>query len=201
MNSIVLRYVAKKVIEDIRNGRNLDKDLCDALCAYPEMDYLREVVHPDDADYIIDLWKSGKEPVRSLVFGLLHPLGENKKVKEFLKNLWEETTDYKIKLLLLWRLLDNSYLDVEFHRSIYSFVQDNYKEFIDEVIKFAKGDVITYAKDRLEDKRFPESKAWIYLIIAASVEENIDSLLNQYENSKASIVAEVVKHLKEKGVT
>ena len=198
MESVLLKYIAKKVIEDIRNGRDLDEDLCDALCAYPEMDYLREVVRPDDADFIIDLWKSGKEPVRSLTFGLLHPLGNNEKVKEFLENLWEESTDYTIRMKLLWPLLDNPYLDVEFHRSIYSFVDDNYKQFIADIIKFAKGDVITYAKDRLEDKRFPESKAWIYLIIAASVEENIDSLLSQYENSDASIVAEVVKDLRKK---
>lgn len=198
MNPIILRYVAKKVMEDIRNRRDLDKDLCDALCAYPEMDYLREVVRPYDADYIIDLWKFGKEPDRSLTFGLLHPLGKNGKVKEFLKNLWGKSTDYTIRIKLLWPLLDNPYLNVEFHRSIYSFVRDNYNQFIADIIKFAKGDVIAYAKDRLEDKRFPESKAWIYLIIAASVEENIDSLLNQYENSDASIVAEVVKDLREK---
>lgn len=95
-------------------------------------------------------------------------------------------------------MLDNPYLDAEFLKNIYSFVLDNYNQFIADVSKWSKGNVITYAKDRLEDKQFPKSKAWIYLIIAAFVEEKIDSLLNQYENSEASIVAEVVKDLREK---
>ena len=198
MNSIILRYVAKKVLEDIRNGRDLDEDLCGALRTYPELDYLREVVRLEDADRIIALCQSKKELIQFLALGLLQSLGNNEKVKKLLKNLWEESTDYTIRLPLLWRLLDNPYLNVEIHRTIYSFIRDNYNQFISDQIKWAKGDVITYVKNRLEDSRYPESKAWIYLLIAASSEENIDHLLNQYENSEASIVGEVVKDLRKK---
>jgi len=116
-----------------------------------------------------------------------------------LKKLWEKLTDYTIGMKLLWRLLDNPYLDVEIHRSIFSFLQDNYDQFITDTTKWVKdGEVLKYAKDRLRDNQHPESKAWVYLLVASSSEENIDPLLRQYENSDASIVAEVVKDLKEK---
>ncbi len=95
-------------------------------------------------------------------------------------------------------MLKKPYLNYNFLKNIYFFVLDNYNQFISDVRKWSKGNVITYAKDRLEDKQFPKSKELIYLIIAAFVEEKIDSLLNQYENSEASIVAEVVKDLREK---
>lgn len=116
-----------------------------------------------------------------------------------MKKLWEKLTDYTIGMKLLWRLLDNPYLDVEIHRSIFSFLQDNYDQFITDTTKWVKdGEVLKYAKDRLRDNQHPESKAWVYLLVASSSEENIDPLLRQYENSDASIVAEVVKDLKEK---
>ena len=198
MDEILLKYIAKKFMEDVRRGRTLDEALCDALRGYPEIEYLREVVLPEDSDDIIDLCKSKNDTVLSLAFGLLHPLAKTKKVKEFIKNLWEELTDYSVRMKLLWRLLDNPDLDIEIHRSLYSFVRENHDRFMKDTAKWVKGDVMTYVKNRLEDNRFPESKAWIYLLVASSTEENIDSLLKQYENSDASIVAEVVKDLREK---
>ena len=199
IDEVLLRYLAEKIMEDLRSGNQLDEGICDALIRYPEIDYLRKAVRSDDTDCIISLCRSQKKGQRPLGFALLQPIVGNEKAQEFLKQLWDDANDYDTKRQLLWRLLDNPGLSIDIHKAIYSFVNDHWARFVADSKKWVKSDILRYVQDRLSDKSFPESKAWLYLCLAStsSNTDGIDALLNRYQDSDASIVAMVVKDLRE----
>ena len=97
-------------------------------------------------------------------------------------------------------MLDIEGLPNEIHQSIYSFIKDNWDRFIVDSRSWVKEDILEYSQERLKNQAYPESKSWLYLCLASTSNkmDKVKALLDEYENSDASIVATVVKDLKEK---
>ena len=199
IDEVLLKYLAEKIMEDLRSENQFDEDFCNALTGYSQIDCFRKPVMFEDADVIMALCQSQNRAKRSLGFALLQPIVSNEKVQKFLKQLWDEADDYDIKRQLLWRLLDNPSLSIDIHKSIYSFIEDNWETFIADSKKWVKNDIFDYIQDRLSSKSFPEPKSWLYLCLAStsSNSDGINALLSRYQDSDASIVAMVVKDLRE----
>jgi hypothetical protein len=78
-------------------------------------------------------------------------------------------------------------------------VQCDWNKWITYVVdKFGgKSKVLESSVERLGNADFPESKAWVYLCIAAGSDdvEGARSLINSYVDSKSSINATVAQNL------
>lgn len=199
IDEVLLRYLAEKIMEDLRSGNQLAEDFCNALTGYPEIDSLRKAVGSEDTDVIIGLCQSQNRAKRSLGFALLQPIVGNEKIQGFLKQLWDDANDndYEAKRLLVWRILDISDLPSDFHEDIYRFVKKHWHAFIADNENWVQGDVLDYCKERLSNMYIPESKSWIYLLLASTSDrkEEVRKLLDQYGESKASIVSTVINDL------
>jgi hypothetical protein len=135
-----------------------------------------------------------------LCINLMHPLREEKDVKELLFDLWKSSSSkYNIKMQIMWRILDYEDISEEMHKSIYSFVRSNWEQWINYVVeKFGgKNKVLESCQERLQNPAFPKSKAWVYLCIAVGSDNTVEAknLIENYINSKAPINAIVAKDL------
>jgi hypothetical protein len=194
-NPVLLDYLGAKVIEDIRAGVKLNEDLLAAVSKYPEIDYLRKMAKPRDVDTLIRVSKSPKKARRFLAFLLFQPLISVPKVRSYLEKTWKTAKGYDAKRDLLWRLLDIKDLPIGIHEDLYDFVREDLGRFFSGAKSMTHGDLLGYVKERLRNRNFPESKAWIYLCLASLSDrkDEIGRILNKYKGSKASIVARVAK--------
>jgi hypothetical protein len=200
MNEVLCRYLSKKAIDDLRNNKQLDEDLADALNSYPLLDCQRKHIIIEDKGWLKSLASSSQSHIAELCINLMHPLREEKDIKELLFDLWESSSSkYNIKMQIMWRILDYEEISEEMHKSIYSFVRSNWEKWINYVVeKFGgKNKVLESCQERLQNPAFPKSKAWVYLCIAVGSDNTVEAknLIENYINSKASINTVVAKDL------
>ena len=193
----ILQYLANKIIQDISTGNIPEKELCIAITGFPYIDYIRIEMKPSFMDIAFDLCKSEQVFKKALGFALLQPLVHLDEVKSFIRNQWNEANNYDLKRQLLWRLLDIPDLPVSIHKNIYEFIKENWDKFIADSNKWNKVPMIKYVEDRLHSESHAESKKWIYLCLATSIEDKtvLKSQLDKYKNSNNSIIADVVRDL------
>ena len=175
----IIRYAAKKAFEDIRARGKLDDDLIAELHTAPAMNYLRVETKTEDIPLLKQLAETGSEPIHKLAVGILKDRkdftdAQQKEIRELFMSLWESRPEPpKIRINLMWRLLDYKDLPPEWHPKIYEFVCSHWKDFIETQRGYmgegrsdtGEGDsnvVLKNVEERLNNKQFPCSKHWAY---------------------------------------
>jgi hypothetical protein len=199
MSSPLCKYIASKLLEDLRSGCIPDKELAESIDALPQIDYVRSAVTRADLPGLFRMAQSFDRPIRGLALSLLRAYSNDQEVKEFLGRLWDERTDYDTRWFLMWRILDDPELEANMHRRVYTFVRENWDRWLCDCTRFHGGPdaLLASLRSRLKDPSFPPSKHWAYLAACLGSPQGGEAraLLLEYADSKASIVADVVADL------
>lgn len=193
---------AERLMTELRRGGSLPEDVAASLCKGRDVDALRSEIKATDSPLLLTLAKDGKRPwLRSLAVSLMRALRDQVEIRQSVFDTWNSDVDYEMRLALMWRLLDYDDLDLNTHRSIYRFVMQNWDRWLaDMTMWYSQAGALASAEWRLTNKAFPASKAWVYLCLACASDDKsrIGRLLENYSQSKASIVAQVVADLRER---
>ncbi len=199
MNEFVVKYVASKVIDDIRSNRIIDDDLAENIDCHPYVDCMRVIIEREDIPKLLVLIDSSSLHVGNLAINLLKKFDHDESVKSFLLSAWEKEKRCERKYKLIWRILDNEDLDSAYHNEIYNFVRQNLHWFLEDQVRWygGKEQVLDGIKARLKDKTFPKTKNWVYLCgaLASSDKESVAQLLREYQESNDEFTARVAKEM------
>ena len=128
---------------------------------------LREQVSAADCVTLIDKCYDNNisSKVKCLYITLTRKYCTIDPVRQLMQTLWKHA-DNILKEAILWRLLDDDTLSVEWHRELLQYVKNNFSTYFKDSIISYYGDGkggINEVIDSLNDNRFPDSKKWIYL--------------------------------------
>jgi len=205
-DSVVYGYLAKKVMDDLRNKGSLKPELAKELLQKRFAEHLRNEVQKKDKMMLLSILNSGPVHMRGLVSSLLYKLEIDKAVQQAILELWRKTKKYATKHALLWRLLDfrndNNQLRDQLHREIYEFIARNWDNFIAFTTSYSGGSdrIMGYVMEQLEKinkGHFPKEKTWVYLCVACASNDktSVLKLFDKYKKSEVPIVKELVNEL------
>jgi hypothetical protein len=136
------------------------------------LDELRPLIEPTDIEWIFSLASTADDERAALYLSLLAPHATRPEVQEALRRAWETGSVY-LKTTLLWRLIDDPRLPIEWHKKLFKFVLREWAAFQKHSLSFFDGrdeTVVTKSLDRYFNPGTPESKKWAYLCSIANVE-------------------------------
>lgn len=191
--------VSERVVRQLRSGEQVSDEDANGVNHFPEIDTARSLIKEDDLPKLLELLTSERRAVMFMAITLLNRFVTHPKVSEALKEIWAAHLDYETRYTLLWRLLDDPHLPLEFHREILSFIKQDWSRFLKSAGAWygTPANIMTGVEARLKAPSFPESKAWIYLCVALASpdSEAVKRLINGYTNSRNSFVADVARGL------
>lgn len=196
------------VLDRLRTGGTPERATLLFFDRLPWIDHLRQQVRPEDEPWLRELLSKpglGALPeLRLLAVSLLGGISERDTLEELLLQIWEHgSEDYDLRFQVAPRLLDISELPEEMHRRIYCWVSDHWDRWLSDAQRWYGGPafVLEGVRTRLEDRRFPLSKAWLYLCIAAAAESRDEAraLWTEYSVHCMPFVAAVARDLIEYG--
>jgi len=167
-NPKVLNYLSEKVFEDLRKKQKIPANLYFEFNKYPIIDNFRKKVKKNDLDLILALLESKAK--EELYFGLSisKNLINEQQIKKRIFEIWENSSDYKTKREVMWRILDIPDLPIKIHKEIYEFVKTNWDDWTKDTLAFYGNEdhILEAVIKRSSDRSFPESKHWVYLCLA-----------------------------------
>ena len=194
MDEVIMKYLASKILDDIRYGRPLGNDVAESLNRYP-IDTLRQLVQKEDVPLLMEMAASSSLSVGNLGITLLRKFDREEEIKSFMLSSWRKASNFERKHHLLWRVLDDENRPRSVHEEMYQFVKDNLQPFIDYASKWygGKEKVLDTMKMRLADKSFPSTKHWVYLcvVLGSPDTESVVQLLKEYQSSENDFTARV----------
>lgn len=210
MEKVIADYLAKKILEDLRNGIAIDSAL--AAVIVNKMDLVEKIRSMIDSNDFQILKKLIDMPDFNLVrlgIILLQPLqGKNSQIQQLLLDKWNSTAwaspqaEFNVKLELMFRLLDDPNLELKVQESIYDYVLRNHKEWLTAALEYFpfEGDydkLKELIENKLKDQRFPPTKSWLYLLIlnAHPDKSKIKGILSKYATSMHPMVKRVADDL------
>jgi len=140
---VIYRYAAKKAMQDLRCGEALDAALIAHLNDHPLLGYCGEAVKEDDKKILMKNAAASENPLslRRLCLKLLRPFGHDRDVRDFSYELWKTSTDYEIKLEVLWSLLSYQDLAEEIYADISRhFDAANWDKWLPLIVEKLEGD-------------------------------------------------------------
>ena len=154
---ILYRYAAKKALQDLRNGEPVEAALQQILNGYPLFNYCQAEISEKDKTVLKNLAASDRQDLllRRFAIRLLRRFEDHPDVKDFLRELWEKSTEYEIKLEVLWSLLsyadlsDEMYADISRH-----FDAANWDKWLPLIVEKLEGDSEEKAHVRELMKRY-----------------------------------------------
>ncbi len=137
------RYVAKKAIQDLRNGEEIDHELLSYLNFFPLKNYCRAEIHEGDKELLKETASSkGKPlPLRQFALSLLRQFKDDPDIKNFLYGLWKTSAEYEIKIEVLWTLVSYSDLSEELYNDVRSnFIASDWDKWLPLIVEKLGGD-------------------------------------------------------------
>jgi hypothetical protein len=197
MNSIVSDYVAEKVLSDIRSGAPLSSALCDALTTFPLIDHLRSLIQIEDFAYVRVLCDSTDEAKQTLGLALLRNIESAAVVRQYLQELWKrDDLPFRTRIGLQFQLSNDPNLDPGVRQSFLTFTLSNWEKFLENQRNWCGTgeDVTAFCRQRLSDNKFPPSKRWLYLCVAAASSDTTAArqLIKEYENDSEPFTRKAV---------
>lgn len=140
---IIYRYAAKKALQDLRSREAIDAALQQLLNAYPLFNYCRLEIAEEDKFILKEIAASGQSDLllRRFALKLLRRFENHQDVKDFFRELWEKSSEYEIKLEVLWSLLsypdlsEDLYVDIGKH-----FDAANWDKWLPLIVEKLEGD-------------------------------------------------------------
>lgn len=140
---IIYRYAAKKALQDLRNGQPIEEALQRILNSYPLFNYCRLEVTEKDKSLLMDLAASDTQALllRQLAVKLLRRFEHHEDIKIFLRELWRKSSDYEIRLEVLWSLLSYTDLSEEVYADIGKYFDaGNWDKWLPLIVEKLEGD-------------------------------------------------------------
>lgn len=140
---VIYRYAAKKALQDLRNREPLDAPLQQLLNAYPLFSYCQLEIAEADKPILKEIAASGQNDLllRRFALKLLHPFEQHQDVKDFFRELWEKSSEYEIKLEVLWSLLSYPDLSEDLYADIGKhFDAANWDKWLPLIVEKLEGD-------------------------------------------------------------
>ena len=194
-----------QVINDIFNTlfseKEFDTNILYFILKRPYIDLMRERINISDLSKLKELIYSFNPLKRELGLALLQKIKDHPAIKTFLLSLWFESESYDQKMDVMFRILDYQDLSDEIHKDIYEFIQINWDRWITDCIKWHANNnasnILSAVKKRLEDKRFPISKAWIYLLMstASPYKKETSQLIEKFVNKKIPNYERIIERI------
>jgi hypothetical protein len=189
------KYIASKVIEDIRAGKLLSDELASSINAREYVDHLRSAVEGRDVDQLMSMFKNESGASGVLALTILKRFVREPRVEQFVRALWPTDAPFRRKVGIVSRLLDVNTLEPKLHEELYEFVKQNLGSFLEWLTPWWGGTdmVLPVCLARLKDKDFPASKHWLYLCgaLGAPDKKAVADLLTEYRSSKNTFIARV----------
>jgi hypothetical protein len=191
-------FVANAIYTYMKNGNLPTEKDSDFLDRMPLIDALRQRVSEEDISWLMDIVENEEGVTAGLCCSLLRKHSHRQDVKTRLEGRWDSASAY-LKNRLMWRMLDNSGLSLEWHQRFLDFVLEEWEVFSSFNLKFLgrSQQGISNIISRLEDSTFPESKKWIYLCCVPAVVEdpNLARLMIRPGQSMADPFAQKVTRI------
>ena len=140
---VLHRYVAKKALQDLRNGEAIEAPVLKLLNIYPLFNYCRQETTDDDKAVLKDIAASGKNelPLRRFCLKLLRQFENHPDIKDFFHELWKKSSEYEIKLEVLWSLLSYGDLSEDIYAGISAhFDAANWDKWLPLIVEKLEGD-------------------------------------------------------------
>lgn len=186
-NDAIANYIASKVIEDIRTGKQLSDELALNLDASKYVGHLRSAVEESDVELLLNIVETGSESFGVLALTMLRRFGKTPQVESFLRELWGNETRFRTRVGVVFRLLDLEHLELEMHEELYKFIKRNLRPFVEWLTLWVGGSdmVLPHCLARLKSKDFRASKHWLYLciLLGSSDRAAVTVLLEKYKSS------------------
>ncbi len=117
---ILYRYAARKAIQDLRSGEDLEDGLLPHLNAYPLFNYCLAEIADGDRAILKDIASAADKSLllRQFAIRLLRHFHDYEDLKAFLYGLWKTAPQYEIKIEALWSLLNYRDLSEELYKDI-----------------------------------------------------------------------------------
>jgi len=203
MNSELMEYLSEKIMEDLRNRKNLSPHIYYEINKYPIIDFIRSKINVSDLELIIELMNSEDKNVLYFGISVTKNILDEELIKNKLLQLWISSEyDYKTRREVMWRILDIKRLPQSIHIDIYNFVKSNWDAWADDTLLFYGGShmVLDAIKKRAQDPSFIEEKHWVYICLATLSTDisNAKAFITKYLTSDKSINALVAKEMLKK---
>jgi hypothetical protein len=140
---VLYRYIAKKALQDLRNREEIDDALLRYLNSFPLKNYCRAEIYEGDKDLLKEIASSqGKSlSLRQLALCLLREFKNDPDVKNYLYTLWKISSEYELKIEVLWSLLSYSDLSEELHNDIRrNFIASDWDKWLPLIVEKLGGD-------------------------------------------------------------
>jgi len=187
------------LLENLRSGKGVDRKTSHDLVVFNNANYLRNLLTDKDLIWIKNLLTSEYDEHKELAICIIQPLQNNPGIKNLLLSLWKQKISLLVQNALIYRLLDYSDLETNYHEIIMNWVSENKEAFKNIVVEWYKGveNVVNLAQSRLANPNFPDSKKWIYLIQIAWLgdSEIARKIIKPYTRHNIEFVAKVAKEL------
>jgi hypothetical protein len=121
---LLYRYAAKKAIQDLRTGEEIDNELIPCLNAFPLINYCRSEIKVEDKELLKEIASSTGNTLcfRQFALSLMRQFKDHSDVKDYLYTLWKTSAEYEIKIEVLWSLL--IYTDLS--KELYDDIRQNF---------------------------------------------------------------------------
>lgn len=170
-----MEFIAGAIIAYMRAGHRPPEDVADYINRFSLIDEYRARVTAEDVPWLIEVVKNDSGMVGAFYLSLLRRYDQQEDVKAFLRDRWSNAEAF-FQAQLLWRILDDSNLPLEWHSRIFNFVLAEWEVFRDSQVRFlGHQNVLVNGLRRVSDPTFPASKKWAYLCAIAAAAENQDA--------------------------
>ncbi|MEE9912710.1 MAG: hypothetical protein K4571_13435 [Deltaproteobacteria bacterium] len=139
----IYHYAAQKALQDLRTGKPIDPALQQLLNTYPLFNYCRLEVTEEDKPVLKDVAASPQSDLllRRFALKLLHRFEHHADVKAFFCELWGKSSEYEIKLEVLWSLLSYPDLSEDLYADIgRHFDAANWDKWLPLIVEKLEGD-------------------------------------------------------------
>lgn len=204
MENVISEYLAEKFCADIRAGAPASSELCSALTSFPVIDYLRSRIQIEDFERLQVFCDSDDPAKQNLGLALLRNIESIGNVRTYLENLWHRASlSFRSRIGLQFQLSNYADLDPAMRQRFLTFILNHWQEFLDNQIEWCNtGEgVLDFCRQRLADTRFPASKNWLYLCVAAASSDRdaaralVQSYANDLDPFKRKVASEVLERL------
>lgn len=157
-------FIADAALTTLRTGTrpaDIDSDLLNRL---PIIDALRVRVERTDLEWIWPIVEGESRERAGLFVSLLQRYAHEPESQVRLRSIWAKA-EVLLRAHLMWRILDDPKLPLEWHEKLFEFVLSEWSMFQRISLKFlgTPETVIMQVLKRIADPSFPKSKRWAYL--------------------------------------
>jgi len=167
MQEPIKKYLATRIIEDLRRNRSFKDDFYEAVFEANINNYVRPLIRKSDKALVLKLCRSKND--KKAWFGrvLSRRLLKDKDVRRQLLRMWNSSKTFSAKIGVVYDLTEypDLYEDKELIRSFLKFITKNWGHYRTHVINWYGGEerIIDGVDGKLRNRKL-KHKRWLYIL-------------------------------------